>query len=53
MRFIVRILAGAVALAAAAWLIDGISVGPGTTSERIVTLLLVAIIFGRSAGRWR
>ena len=46
MRFIVRILAGAVALAAAAWLIDGISVGPGTTSERIVTLLLVAIIFG-------
>jgi putative membrane protein len=45
-RFIVRILAGAVALAAAAWLIDGISVGPGTTSERIVTLLLVAVIFG-------
>jgi putative membrane protein len=44
--FIVRIVAGGVALAAAAWLIDGISVGPGTTSERIVTLLLVAIIFG-------
>ena len=46
MRFIVRILAGAVALAAAAWLIDGISVGPGTTSERAFTLLLVALIFG-------
>jgi putative membrane protein len=45
-RFIVRLLAGAVALAAAAWLIDGISVGPGTTSERLLTLLLVAVIFG-------
>jgi putative membrane protein len=45
-RLIVRILAGAVALAVAAALIDGISVGPGTTSERLVTLLLVAVIFG-------
>ena len=46
MRLIARILAGAVALAAAAWLIEGISVGPGTTSERILTLLAVAVIFG-------
>ena len=46
MRFIVRIVAGAVALAAAAWLIDGISIGPGTTSERALTLLAVALIFG-------
>ena len=46
MRFIVRILAGAVALAAAAWLIDGISLGPGTTDERALTLLAVAVIFG-------
>ena len=46
MRLIVRLLAGAAALAAAAWLIEGISVGPGTTSERVVTLLLVAVIFG-------
>ena len=46
MRFVVRILAGAVALAAAAWLIDGISVGPGTTGERLLTLLAVAVIFG-------
>jgi putative membrane protein len=45
-RFIVRILAGAVALAAAAWLIDGISVGPGTTGDRVLTLLVVALIFG-------
>ena len=46
MRLIVRILAGAVALAAAAWLIEGISVGPGTTTERALTLLAVAVIFG-------
>ena len=46
MRFLVRVLAGAVALAAAAWLIDGISVGPGTTGERLLTLLAVAVIFG-------
>ena len=46
MRLIVRLLAGAVALAAAAWLIEGISIGPGTTSERAFTLLAVAVIFG-------
>jgi putative membrane protein len=45
-RLIVRLVAGAVALAVAAWLIDGISIGPGTTSERAFTLLLVAVIFG-------
>jgi putative membrane protein len=45
-RLLVRILAGAVALAAAAGLIEGISVGPGTTSERLLTLLAVAVIFG-------
>ena len=46
MRLIVRLLAAAVALAVAAWLIDGISVGPGTDSERLLTLLAVAVIFG-------
>jgi putative membrane protein len=45
-RLIVRLLAGAVALATAAALIDGISIGPGTTSERALTLLAVAVIFG-------
>ena len=45
-RLIVRLLAGAVALAVAAGLIEGISVGPGTTSERLFTLLAVAVIFG-------
>jgi putative membrane protein len=45
-KLIVRLLASAVALAVAAALVDGITVGPGTTSERALTLLGVAIIFG-------
>jgi putative membrane protein len=45
-RLIVRLLASAVALAVAAWLVDGISVGPGTDTERALTLLGVAVIFG-------
>ena len=46
MRLLVRLLASAVALAVAAGLVDGISVGPGTDRERALTLLGVAIIFG-------
>ena len=46
MRLLVRLLASAVALAVAAGLVDGISVGPGTNGERALTLLGVAIIFG-------
>ena len=46
MRFIVRVLAGAVALAVAARLIGGISVGPVTSSEKALTQLAVAVIFG-------
>ena len=46
MRLVIRLLAGAVALAVAATLIDGIAVGPGTTGERVLTLLAVAVIFG-------
>jgi putative membrane protein len=45
-RLLVRLLATAVALAVAAWLVDGISVGPGTDTERALTLLGVAVIFG-------
>src|SRR4029450_9942375 len=45
-RLIVRILAGAVALTAAAWLIEGSSAGPGPPSERALPLLAVAVIFG-------
>jgi putative membrane protein len=46
MRLIVRLLAGAAALAVAAGLIGGISVGSGTTGERVLTVLAVAVIFG-------
>ena len=46
MRLLLRLLASAVALAIAAGLVDGISVGPGTDRERALTLLGVAIIFG-------
>lgn len=46
MRLLLRLLASAVALAVAAGLVDGISVGPGTDTERALTLLGVAIIFG-------
>jgi putative membrane protein len=45
-RLIVRLLASAVALGVAAWLVDGISIGPGTDTERALTLLGVAVIFG-------
>jgi putative membrane protein len=45
-RLIVRLLVSAVALAVAAALVDGISVGPGTDLERMLTLLGVAVIFG-------
>jgi putative membrane protein len=45
-RLLVRLIATAVALAVAAWLVDGISVGPGTDTERALTLLGVAVIFG-------
>ena len=46
MRLLVRLLASAVALAVAAWLVDGITVGPGTGAERGLTLLAVAVLFG-------
>ena len=46
MRLLVRLVVGAVALDVAAWLIDGISIGPGTTGERVLTLLFVSVIFG-------
>ena len=46
MRLIVRLLASATALAVAAWLVDGISVGPGTTGKRALTLPLVVLTLG-------
>jgi len=45
-RFLIWVVVNALALAAAAWLIDGISVSGGSTEDRVITLVLVALIFG-------
>lgn len=46
MALLIRILVIAVALGAATGLVDGIDLGAGTTSSKIGTLLVVAVIFG-------
>lgn len=46
MRILIRILVNAAALAVAAGLVDGITVGQGTTGERVLALLGVAVVFG-------
>lgn len=45
-RILTAVLVNAAALAAAAWLFDGIRIGGAETSDRLVTLLVVALIFG-------
>jgi putative membrane protein len=46
-RILVRIVANAVALAVAAWLLEGITLGQeGGTTERVLVLLAVAVVFG-------
>ena len=46
MSFLIRVVVNALALAAATWLLADIRVGSGTQGDRLVTLLLVAVIFG-------
>ncbi len=47
MTILVRLLVNAVALAAAAWLLSGITISTGATDrDRAITLLVVAAIFG-------
>jgi putative membrane protein len=45
-NFLVRVIVNALALGAAAWLLDGISVDANETSEQALTLLGVGLIFG-------
>ena len=45
-NLIIRLLANAVALAVASWLVAGITLQGATTGKRILTLLIVAAIFG-------
>jgi putative membrane protein len=46
MKFVLRVLVSAVALAVATWLVPGIELHASTTVKRILTLIVVAIIFG-------
>lgn len=46
MRFFVRLVASALALWAAASIVDGITVTGTDTTDQVITLLIVALIFG-------
>ncbi len=46
MRFLIWVTVNALALAAATGLLDGIRLTGATTQDKVVTLVLVAIIFG-------
>jgi len=46
MRILLTVLTAAIALSLAAWMFDGISIGGATRNDQIITLLVVAAIFG-------
>ncbi len=46
MRILLTVLTAAIALSLAAWMFDGISIGGATRNDQLVTLLVVAAIFG-------
>ena len=46
MKLLMRLIVNAVALAVAAWLLNGITISGSGTGGRIVTLVVVAAIFG-------
>lgn len=46
MRWLLRLLANAAALAVATWLLSGITLTADGTGRRIVVMLVVALIFG-------
>lgn len=46
MNLLLRIAATAVAVAVAAWLIPGIEVAGGLLADTIVTLVVIAVVFG-------
>ena len=46
MRFLIWVLVNALALAAATWIMGGITVTADTTSGRVLTLAVVAVVFG-------
>ena len=46
MGFVLKVVVNALALAVAAWLVDGIRLTSGTDEGQFVTLLVVGLIFG-------
>ena len=46
MRWILRLLANAAALAIATWILSGITLTAPTTARKVIVLLVVALIFG-------
>lgn len=46
MNFVLRVLATAAAVWVAAWLLPGVDVSAGSTTDTIVVLLAVSVIFG-------
>jgi putative membrane protein len=45
-RFLIWVLVNALALAAATYLLDGITLTGATAEDRVLTLVLVAMVFG-------
>lgn len=45
-NFLVKTIANAAALAVAAWLLDDITLTGGNTGKKVLTLVLVALVFG-------
>lgn len=46
MKFLIRVIVDSLALAAAAWLIEGIQVTEEAREDQAIALVLVALIFG-------
>jgi putative membrane protein len=45
-KFLIWVVVNALALAAATWLLDDIELTGSSTEDRVITLVLVALIFG-------
>ena len=46
MRLLIRLVVNAAALAIATWILSGISLTGSSTTSKVITLLIVALIFG-------
>ena len=46
MRFLLWVTVNALALAVATWLLPGITLTAGTSGQRLLSLLVVAVVFG-------